>query len=166
MAQLRLRSYRVPDNIPVNAKYPAAQAQQSAYFWCTFIAAFDECVELIAMHGMNVSDMKDMRSSMMVWIEDPRPIQDRDTLCQMCGLKKFLKIFRWTQLDLLKRILIVVSGCVASGIDLPSGWNYWFVQQYLEDSLDSQGDKRRGSWQQDGLFEHYREIDIPSCGEM
>ena len=169
MAQSIQRVYRVPDTIPVNAKYPASSDQNSSLFWDTYIAGVNQCLDHIAMHGHMVSDMENMRDSMILWIENPSPIQDRDTLCEMCGIEQFFKVYRWTHLDLFKRILIVVSGCVASGCELPRGWNYWIVQQYLEDSLYSQGDKRRGTWREDGLFEHYMEahqIYIPSIDEL
>ena len=169
MAEPGERLFTIPDKIPVNAKYPAADVQDSAHFWTTYIAAVDQCIEEVALHGFTVSVLDDMRKYMMVWIEDAQAVTDRDTLCEMCGVEKFMKSYVWTQLDLLKRILIVVSECVASGCELPRGWNYWFVQQYLEDVEDSQGDTRNGTLKEDIIFDHAmapHQVYIPSVDEL
>ena len=150
------QQYIFYDDIPFNAEYPTSNIQRQARLSEAFIAALDECLSYIQSQTPQfLQNLDDMRDASVQWFQSPHymPVTDRNILCDMSGLARYLRSWYWPQLDLIKRVLIVSCGCVSLGAPFPSGWYRNICHQYTRDIVLSQGDTRAGRGFYDRMFD-------------
>ena len=88
--------------------------------------------------------------------ESPRTVKNRSDSGKMCGIDRNLIAHYWPQLDLFKRVMVLVGKYVeiiGGSVVFLQGWNTTITLKYEEDNLNSENDTRYKKGLEDRLVD-------------